>query len=131
MKLDDVHNFEKLAAQIGSFYEEMATLAKKSPKDAINPFKLEFVNKVLTNFNELLGQDYRPFPEFDGFSSDDIPSNSDVTFILSQYIACAEKFRADNIYCQFGHWYWNIDDADPEDANERIGTSPPKKLTGK
>ena len=30
MKLDDVHNFEKLAAQIGSFYEEMATLATRS-----------------------------------------------------------------------------------------------------
>ena len=60
-----------------------------------------------------------------------MPSNSDVTFILSQYISCAEKLRADNISNEYIEWYWNIDDADPKDGQERIKTSPPKKLARK
>ena len=80
---------------------------------------------------ELLGQRYRPFSEFDFFSSEDIPSNSDVTFILSQYISCAEQLRADNIYQDDLDWYWYIDDADSDDEEERIQTSPPKKLAHK
>ena len=128
MKRDDVHIFEKLTAQLGSLYQEMSTLAKKSPNDAINTFKLQFVNGALAQCNEFLGQHYRPFPEFEVFSTDDMPSNSDVTFILSQYIECAEKFRADNIYTHFGDWYWNIDNTDPDDMEGRISTPPPKKL---
>ena len=132
MKRDDVHIFEKLTAQLGSLYQEMSTLAKKSPNDAINTFKLRFVNGALAQCNEFLGQNYRPFSEFEVFSDDDMPSNSDVTFILSQYIECAEKFRADNIYdTAYDGWYWNIDDADPNDKERQISTPPPKKLRGK
>ena len=130
MKRDDVHSFEKLAAQLGSLYQEMSTLAKKSPNDGVSPFKLQFINKALEQCNEFLGPDYRPFSEFEVFSSDEMPTNSDVTFILSQYIECAEKLRADNIYLD-DYWYWYVDDADPEDEEEKIRTTPPKKLTGR
>ena len=131
MKRDDVHSFEKLAVQLGSLYQEMSTLTKKSPNDGINPFKLQFINKTLEQCNEFLRLDYRPFAEFEVFSSDNMPSNSDVTLILSQYIECAEKFRADNIYQGDYAWYWYIDDVDSEDEEEGIRTTPPKKLTGR
>ena len=72
-------------------------LAKKSPKDAVNEFKLKFINTVLSQCNSLFGKDNRPFADFETFAADSLPSNSDVTFILSQYIECAEKFRSDNI----------------------------------
>ena len=131
MKRAEVDVFEKLMAQLGSLYQEMSALAKKSPKDAINTFKLRFVNGSLARCNEFLGQRYRPFSEFEVFSSDEIPSNSDVTFILSQYIACAEELRADNIYQWGGNWYWDIDGVKPEDREGRIATPPPKKLARK
>ena len=131
MKRHEVHTFEKLTAQLRSLYQEMSALAKKSPNDAINHFKLEFVNRVLANCNEFLGQNYRPFSEFEVFSSDAIPSNSDVTFILAQYIECAENFRTDNIFCKYSLWYWNIDDADPENVEKLVQTTTPKKLAGK
>ena len=102
-----------------------------TPLDAINTFKLRFVNGSLARCNEFLGQRYRPFSEFEVFSSDEIPSNSDVTFILSQYIACAEELRADNIYQWDGNWYWDIDGVKPEDREGRIATPPPKKLARK
>lgn len=120
----DVDLFEKLVAQLNGFYQELSILVKKSQNDAVNLFKLKFINGVLRQCNELLGETYRPFPDFEVFSSDDLPSNSDVIFIISQYIECAEKFRADNIkYERYKGWYWDLDDDD-----EEIPTAPPKKL---
>ena len=131
MKRSDIDIFEKLTAQLGSLYQEVSALAKKSPNDAINTFKLQFVNKTLAQCNKFLGEQYHPFSEFEVFSSEDIPSNSDVTFILSQYIACSEELRADNIYQRYDSWYWNIDGVDPEDSEKLIKTPPPKKLARK
>ena len=127
MKRGDVDVFEKLAAQLYSLYQEMSALAKKLPNDAINTFKLRFVNGTLSQCNEFLGQRYRPFADFESFSADDMPSNSDVTFIISQYIECAEKFRADNIRREIDKWYWNFDD----DGGAWIRTPTPKKLIRK
>ena len=131
MKRPDIDTFEKLTAQLGSLYQEISALAKKSPNDAINIFKLQFVNSSLAKCNEFLGQRYRPFSEFETFSSNDMPSNSDITFILSQYIACAEKLRADNIYLRHGDWYWDIEGVAREVQEGQINTPPPKKLTHK
>ncbi len=124
MNRTDVDLFEKLVAQLNGFYQELSVSVKKSQTDAVNLFKLNFVNGVLRQCNDLLGERYRPFPDFEVFSSDDLPSNSDVIFIISQYIECAEKFRADNIkYERYKGWRWDLDDDD-----EEIPTAPPKKL---
>lgn len=124
MKRAEVDLFEKLVGQLNGFHEELSVLVKKSPKDAVNTFKLKFINGVLSQCNELLGDDYRPFPDFESFSTEDIPSNSDVTFIISQYIECAEKFRADNIKQDaMARWYWKI-----EDGKEELRSAAPKKL---
>jgi hypothetical protein len=101
-------------------------LAKKSPKDAVNEFKLKFVNLVLAECNSLFGEK-RPFAEFEIFSIDNLPSNSDVTFIISQYIECAEKFRADNIRMYSGAWWWKID----REEQPTVRTAPPKKIIRK
>ena len=131
MKRNDIDIFEKLNAQLSSFYQEISTLAKKSPNDAINKFKLQFVNETIEKCNELIGEHYCPFADFKSFSLDEMPTNSDVTFILSQYIECAEKFRSDNVYSYHREWYWNVDDIDTDDIEERIRTVLPKKLTRK
>jgi len=126
MKRDDVDTFEKLMAQLQSLHSELAMLAKKSPNDALNPFKLKFVNSTLDRGNKLLAKEYRPFLDFDLFSEEAMPSNSDATFIISQYIECAEKFRWDNIHMHYGSWYWKIDDDDEDEPSIRTGA--PKKL---
>lgn len=123
MKKSDVDTFEKLKAQLDSIHQEMSTLAKKSPNDAVNVFKLRFVNATLENCNKLMGNIYKPFSDFDTFAPDELPSNSDVSFIVSQYIECVEKMRSDNIYSDVGKWYWNVDD-----FGDRIQTAEPKKL---
>lgn len=126
MRREDVDAFEKLVAQLQSLQAELGALAKKSPKDAVNTFKLKFINATIQQCNDLLGEKYRPFSEFDVFSPDDLPSNSDVTFIISQYLECAEKYRADNIFMRHAWWWWVIE-GEMEDRPS-CRTAPPRKI---
>ena len=122
MTREDVDTFEKLKVQLDSLHQELSILGKKSPNDAVNAFKLRFINATIRNCNTFLGANYRPFPDFEEFSPDELPSNSDVTFIVSHYIEFAEKFRADHINQILGNWYWDV-------PGQQLRTSPPKKLS--
>jgi len=133
MKRTEVDAFEKLVGQLTSVYEELSILSKKAPNDAVNPFKLRFVNSLSAQANELLGGDYRPFDEFTEFDGDDVPQNSDVIFILSQYLQCFEKLRADNVEKLIGVWYWVLDEepktvSEREFSKNRIQTVRPRRL---
>lgn len=123
MTIEKIQLFEKLTGQLDGLHSEIGLMAKKAQNDAINAFKLKFVNNVLTQWNSLLGEKYRPFPDFTQFSSEDLPTNSDVTLILAQYIEAAETMRACNIESpRFGTWVWQ---------KHGIKTYPPKKLTAR
>jgi len=124
MKRKDVDRFEKTVVQLEALHSEISVLLKKSPNDALNQFKLKLVNSVLHEANILLGDKYKPFPDFLAFDQDAVPSNSDVTFILAQYLNCMEKLRSDNIYMHLGSWYWRVDGEE-----DSIETTQPKKLT--
>jgi hypothetical protein len=132
MKRKDVDEFEKLCGQLQSIYDEISNFSKKSPNDAVNTFKLKFVNKLLSQSNQFLGEKYRPFDEFSEFDSDDVPKNSDAVFMLAQYIQCFEKFRADSIVQRHGSWYWAVNAKDGEQGDEKglvyIRTTVPKRL---
>lgn len=120
---EEIDVFEKIYSQIEGLHQEIGILSKKTPSDALNPFKLKMINKVLVGANEILGNKYKPFDDFDSFEEDDIPTNSDVTLILSQYYECMEKMRSDNIN-QYGYWLINGQKSDYQTAR-------PKKLTKK
>jgi hypothetical protein len=124
MKRKDVDEVEKIIGQLEGLHGEMSTMAKKSPNDGVNTFKLNFVNATLNRCNAILGAQYKPFEDFNSFNSDDVPSNSDVTFMLTQYLNAIEKFRSDNIIQEHGYWYWKI-----TDGTAPVRTSLPKKLS--
>jgi hypothetical protein len=67
MKEKDVERFEKVEAQLGGLYEEVQALAKKNPDDAINTFKLRYINSVLQAANALLSAKQKPFEDFSHF----------------------------------------------------------------
>jgi len=131
MNRNDVDKFEKTQAQLESLHAEVGALSKKSQNDALNKFKLKFVNQALADANNLLGDKYKPFADFMNFDESDIPTNSDVTMILGQYLNCMEKMRADNIVVSKEYdgnkyvyeWYWLIDKKKSD-----IETKPPVKL---
>ena len=120
----DIDVYKKLSGQLKSAYDEISVLSKKNPNDAVNKFKLKFLNKLLEDSNKFLTDKYKPFDDFTIFDEDDMPQNSDVVFILTQYLQCFEKFRSDNVQMKHGSWYWNLDN------DEKIQTVRPKRLKG-
>ena len=124
MNSDEISEFEQLQAQLQSLYTEIGALSKKKPDGAVNEFKLKLINQVLERVNSILGEQNRPFDDFLHFNSDNIPTNSDVVLILSQYLNCLEKLRADNITEIVGKWYWVIDGQ----SSKKLRTAPPRKL---
>lgn len=108
----EIDTFEKLQAQLEGLHTEISALSKKSQNDALNKFKLKFVNQLLSEANQLLGEKYKPFKDFLLFEENDMPTNCDVAMMLTQYLNCLEKLRADNIKKGDGYsqlWFWVID----------------------
>ena len=127
-KIDNkyVERFEKIEAQLSGFYDEVQTLAKKSPDGAMNRFKLGYINATLQTANDILTKEQRPLADFATFNVDDLPTNSDVLFILKQYANCLEEVRSDHIAQDYeGRWYWTIDGKHGDRAR------PPSKLGDK
>lgn len=110
MNKQEVDNFISLSSRIESLHQELGILSKKSPNDALNKFKLNVVNSILQEANDLLAEK-PPLKGFGQFSEDDLPTNSDVVFILGLYRKALEKIRSDNIVLDYSEkfWYWEID----------------------
>ena len=123
---DEVEELEKLIGQLQGLHTEISVLSKKSPSDAVNAFKLGLINKIVESANIVLGPKYLPFAQFSGFDSDDLPSTSDVTFVIAQYLEEVERYRSDNIIYSRGHWMYVIN-GDVSD----IRTGSPSKVKEK
>lgn len=106
--IEDVEKLEKIVGQLQAAHTEITILAKKVPADSLNSFKLKMINKVIKESNKVLGEKYKPFEEFNEFEEDDLPSNSDVTMILAQYMEEAERYRSDNVTQNQGRWYYIV-----------------------
>lgn len=107
LTLEEIDIFEKVHSQLEGLHNEIGALSKKAQNDRINKFKLKYINQILADANKLLGDKYKPFPDFDLFDDTELPTNSDVTFIVSQYLGCIEKLKIDNIHRNMSTWYWN------------------------
>ena len=119
---EDIEKLEKVIGQLQGMHSETSILAKKSPNDSINPFKLSLINKVLGAANLVLGNSYKPIEHFDRFDSDDVPTSSDVTMVLSQYLEEVERYRSDNVVYA-GGWKYVVNGKTTE-----IPSGPPSKV---
>ena len=124
MTRDEIESFEKIFGMMHGIHVEIGALAKKSPNDGINKFKLGFINASVRTANAILVEGYLPFDDFDGFNPDDLPTNSDVTFIIGQYLEELERMRADSIRPIPGsvRWVYKL-----PDGESHIYTAPPRK----
>lgn len=90
-----VRDFLRSQEQLGSFLIEVGKLSAKKPDGPLNKFKLGFINQVLETVNGILGDEFRPFPQFTVFDVEgSIPSASDVVMMLSQYQSAMARFRS-------------------------------------
>ena len=88
----DVNQFLMLRELAEGLYNEMKDLTKKSPNETLNAFKIKSLNRVLSPIKEILKN--QPTALFlDVLDETDLPTNSDVVIILSQYITSMNKFE--------------------------------------
>jgi hypothetical protein len=120
---EDVESFERLVVQLRGLHDELSLLAQKKPNDALNLFKLNLVNQILKIANEILKAEYKPFETFDQFDANDLPTNSDVTLMLTQYIEQLERFRSANVAKPNYDWVYVLDG-----KPSKITTSAPTRL---
>jgi len=75
-----------------SMYVEFKDLAKKKPDTAISKNKIGIANRLLSKVRVVL-KDEESIDFLDLLDEDDIPQASDVTLMLSQYVAAMKAFR--------------------------------------
>lgn len=109
MTKDDVELFVKVKAQITGLYKEIGLLSKKNPNDAVNKFKIKFINHSIVEANQLLVEDYKPYSDFERFAEEDMPTTSDVVMILEQYITALLKLQSDNTKSKKVESDWGVD----------------------
>jgi hypothetical protein len=124
MKRADVDKYQRVRSQLEAFHREFEGLAKKAANSALNSFKLKIVNQAIADANAVLGDAFLPIRGFAEFSDEELPSNSDVSMVLAQYLEALEVLRCRNITKEniLGRWYWKADDAPPQS----IETAPPQ-----
>src|SRR5437867_2500476 len=86
----------KLIGQIQSLYDEISVLSKSKPDNPLNAFKLNFINQKLTEANTVLVGEYQPLDGFTVFEDSNLPTNSDVVMVLSQYLARLKDWKRAN-----------------------------------
>ena len=91
-----------------AMYLEFKELSKKTPSAVISKQKITIVNRLLTSLSEVLAnEDSIKF--LDVLDEDNVPQISDVTLMLSQYVAAMKAFK-EKYYGWDGmshRWYLN------------------------
>lgn len=77
---------------LNAMFEEFKDLAKKKPDAAVSKSKLVITNRLLQRVREVLA-DEESIEFLDLLDEDDVPQVSDVTLILSQYVAAMHAFK--------------------------------------
>ena len=102
----EIEDFRKMVAQLDALHQEMTAATKRGADKPINAFKVRLANSILTQADHVLG-DAKPALGFKSFDENDLPTASDVSFIVTQYVECAEKVRQENIEKHYDNvWYW-------------------------
>lgn len=75
-----------------AMYIEFKDISKKKPDSAVSKGKLKIVNRLLDKVKTVLS-DEESIMFLDLLDEDDVPQASDVTLILSQYVAAMDAFH--------------------------------------
>lgn len=77
---------------LDSMYSEFKELSKKKPDAAVSKSKINIANRLLARVRTILN-DEESIDFLDLLDEDDVPQVSDVTLILSQYVAAMKEFH--------------------------------------
>lgn len=91
--IDKADTHDTMMPLLNSMYEEFKELSKKKPEAAISKNKIKIVNRLLEKVRGILKEE-DSIDFLDLLDEDDVPQTSDVTLILSQYVAAMNGFKS-------------------------------------
>lgn len=106
--IEKVQTHENMTPLLKSMYLEFKELSKKKPDAAVSKNKIKIVNRILASIRIVLSNE-ESIGFLDLLDEDDIPQTSDVTLMLSQYVAAMSAFK-ERYYCcnEMYRWEWFI-----------------------
>lgn len=88
----NIKDYSLLKDMLDAQRREFDLLSKKKSDGQLNKLKIKMVNRVLEPLNELFKNE--PSYKFlDVLNEDDMPTNSDVVLIISQYEGALQNFK--------------------------------------
>ena len=89
----NIEDYNLLKDMLHSQKKEFDLLSKKKADGQLNPMKIKMANRVLEPLKELFK--HEESHEFlDTLNEDELPTNSDVVLIISQYETAINEFRS-------------------------------------
>ena len=104
---EKVSAYETTMPLLKAMYSEFKELSKKKPDAAVSKSKIKITNRLLERVRMALA-DSSSLEFLDLLDEDDIPQISDVTLILSQYVASMEAFKKRHYRSYNGKYQWVI-----------------------
>ncbi len=89
---DQAQAYDTTMPLLEAMYIEFKELSKKKPDAAVSKSKIKITNRLLERVRVAL-EDSDSIDFLDLLDEDDVPQVSDVTLILSQYVASMKEFR--------------------------------------
>lgn len=93
-----VESYAVLMPLLKAMYGEFKEFSKRKPEAVQSKRKVELVNRLLRECRSLLEAE-QSVRFLDLLDEDDLPQNSDLTLVLSQYVAAMEQFS--EVYCRW------------------------------
>ncbi|CAA6803115.1 MAG: Unknown protein [uncultured Sulfurovum sp.] len=88
---EKAHIHDTTMPLLEAMYSEFKELSKKKPDSAVSKSKIKITNRLLEKIRIVL-ENSSSIEFLDLLDEDDIPQASDVTLILSQYVASMQSF---------------------------------------
>jgi hypothetical protein len=116
---EKVDKWDMTTPLLKAMFQQFIELSKKKPEAALNKPKVAMVNRLLEKCREVLA-DEMSLQFLDLSDGEQLPQNSDVVFILSQYDSAMKQFREDHGRSNGYSRVWHVDGEanDPSDDEE-------------
>ncbi len=89
----NIEDYKLLKDMLHSQKKEFDLLSKKKADGQLNPMKIKMVNRVLEPLKDL-SQHEESHKFLDTLNEDELPTNSDIVLIISQYETAINEFRS-------------------------------------
>jgi hypothetical protein len=99
----NIEDYLLLKDMLHSQKKEFDLLSKKKADSQLNPMKIKMANRVLVPLKEIFEHE-ESHKFLDTLNDDDMPTNSDVVLIISQYETAINEFKS-RYYLRDEHQY--------------------------